>query len=63
MLTLGTEEFPAGLAKEETFASDVDEATFIDTPQGYYIPPGCTNGFYYRVSIALTKKHERSREV
>ena len=52
MLSLGTEEFPVGVQKEETYDTDVDEATFIDTPQGYYIPPGCTNGFYYRVSCA-----------
>jgi hypothetical protein len=50
LANLGTEEYPSNVAKEETYQSDVDEATFIDTPQGYYIPPGCTNGFYYRVS-------------
>jgi hypothetical protein len=50
LTNLGTEEYPSNVAKEESFQSDVDEATFIDTPQGYYIPPGCTNGFYYRVS-------------
>ena len=45
---LGTEEYPSNVAKEESYQTDVDEASFIDTPQGYYIPPGCTNGFYYR---------------
>jgi hypothetical protein len=50
LANLGTEEYPSSISKEETYQSDVDEATFIDTPQGYYIPPGCTNGFYYRVS-------------
>jgi hypothetical protein len=62
MLTnLGTEEFPEGLGADETFATDVDEANFIGTPQGYYIPPGCTNGFYYRVSmIRSTSMYTRS---
>mmetsp|Transcript_13959 Transcript_13959/g.38251 ORF Transcript_13959/g.38251 Transcript_13959/m.38251 type:complete len:84 (+) Transcript_13959:94-345(+) len=48
LANLGTDDYPSGLSREESFQSDEDEATFINTPNGYFIPPGCTNGFYYR---------------
>ena len=38
---MGTEVYPSSFGEE---ATDVDEAVFIDTPQGYYIPTGSTNG-------------------
>ena len=38
-----------GLGSHEDFDEIGKEADYISTPDGNYIPPGCTNGHIYRV--------------
>ena len=43
-----------GLGSHEDFDEIAKEADYINTPDGNYIPPGCTNGHIYRVSILIS---------
>jgi hypothetical protein len=40
---------PNGLGSHEDWDEISKEADYINTPDGNFIPPGCTNGHIYRV--------------